>query len=414
MVDKDLYISIQTNRLKTKQMPNSVVQNSYLYALSRFFESAGFYGIRGMIVLYLISGTLEMEDFDVAQIYAYFGGALILTQVLGALLGDFAIGSRKASLLGIVMQITGAAILSIPETFGLYIGLGLLVLGSGLYRPNLDAGLGKSLKDDSDQADAGFTLLHFATSAGGFLGTIGLGMAGFNGHFQYTFLIGAALLTFSLVPLLLIKERPALEEPPKKEVQYPKEIIIVAIIMYCVFWGAYDIGYPWIMDLSVNYQEELGSVFSGFASGLLVNTALILSLLAYLVWRVIKLSSYLKILLGYVFAAASFSLFYFMPEQGAGGSFVLVIIGLVLLGAAEVFITPIVRSIVAQNANPKYMAVIFALLYLAYKVLSTVLGFVQEHLFSAPVLAMEIAIGGLIMVGYWYFQLLKGEKTTEN
>lgn len=68
----------------------------------------------------------------------------------------------------------------------------------------------------------------------------------------------------------------------------------------------------------------------------------------------------------------------------------------------------------AQNANPKYMALVFALLYLAYKVLSSILGFVQEYLFSAPVLALEIALGGLIMVGYWYFQLLKGEKTEEN
>ena len=103
-----------------------------------------------------------------------------------------------------------------------------------------------------------------------------------------------------------------------------------------------------------------------------------------------------------------------MPEQGARRSFLLVIIGRVLLGAAEVFITPIVRSIVAQNANPKYMALVFALLYLAYKVLSSILGFVQEYLFSAPVLALEIALGGLIMVGYWYFKLLKVEKPAEN
>ena len=279
-------------------MPNSVVKNSYLYALSRFFESAGFYGIRSMIVLYMISGPFEMGDFDVAMMYGYFGGALVLTQVLGALLGDFAVGTRKASLLGIVMQIAGAAILSIPQTLGLYIGLGLLVFGSGLYRPNLDTGLGKSFQKDPDKADAGFTLLHFATSAGGFLGTIGLGMGWFSGHFQYTFLLGAALLTFSLVPLLLIKERPSAERIATKEVQYSKSTIVVAIIMYCVFWGAYDIGYPWIMDLSVNYNQEFSSVFSGSSSGLLVNTALVLSLLAYFAWRVIQLSSYIKIPLG--------------------------------------------------------------------------------------------------------------------
>ena len=69
------------------------------YSLSRLLERASYYGLRSLIILYMLGETLPMENDEALSIYAWFTGSLVFSQIIGAFMGDLLIGNRKAILL---------------------------------------------------------------------------------------------------------------------------------------------------------------------------------------------------------------------------------------------------------------------------------------------------------------------------
>ena len=89
-------------------------KETFYYSLSRMLERASYYGIRALIFIYMTDEILQISDKDAVHIYSWFGGSLIFSQVIGALLGDFLIGNKKAIIFGGIIQAIGAFTLCVP------------------------------------------------------------------------------------------------------------------------------------------------------------------------------------------------------------------------------------------------------------------------------------------------------------
>ncbi|MBT8233026.1 MAG: hypothetical protein HKO66_03915 [Saprospiraceae bacterium] len=96
---------------RIEKRKSSFPRGSFLYAISRLLERTAYYGLRSMFVLYLINGFLQMEDYEAVGIYGWFSTAIVLSAVVGAILGDLIIGNRIAIIVGIAMQAMGASLI---------------------------------------------------------------------------------------------------------------------------------------------------------------------------------------------------------------------------------------------------------------------------------------------------------------
>jgi len=89
-------------------------KDTFYYSLSRMFERAAYYGLRSLVVLYIIGESLKMDSTEALNIYGWFTMLLMFSQIIGAILGDLVIGNRKSIIIGGILQILGALSFCIP------------------------------------------------------------------------------------------------------------------------------------------------------------------------------------------------------------------------------------------------------------------------------------------------------------
>ena len=164
-------------------------KETFYYSLSRMLERASYYGLRTLIVLYMVGETLKMENSEALNIYGWLTGSLVLSQIVGALLGDLLIGNRKSVVIGGIIQAIGAFSICIPSIIGLYIGLSLVVLGSGFFTPNITSNFGKLYLNKTKLLDSGFTIFYLTINLGSFLGVLLIGYLGEKFSYNIGFII---------------------------------------------------------------------------------------------------------------------------------------------------------------------------------------------------------------------------------
>lgn len=112
-------------------------KENFYYSLSRMLERASYYGFRALVILYMTGEILKMDRTEALSIYGWFTGSMVFSQIIGGLFGDLLIGNKRAIIIGGIIQVIGAFSLCLPSTTGLYLGLFLVVLGSGFFTPNI-------------------------------------------------------------------------------------------------------------------------------------------------------------------------------------------------------------------------------------------------------------------------------------
>ena len=101
---------------------------SFLYAFSKMFERGAYYGFRALIVLYMVE-ALELSREDALSVYGTFTSALLFAAIIGGMLGDLALGSKKSVVLGGILQGVGAFCCCTSSYEGMVVGLVFFVLG---------------------------------------------------------------------------------------------------------------------------------------------------------------------------------------------------------------------------------------------------------------------------------------------
>lgn len=160
----------------------------YLF-FAELWERFSFYGMRALLVLYMVNELLYSDSVAIG-IYAAYGALVYATPVLGGMIADKLLGYRKAIMLGAVLMALGHFALAIEHPVFFYGALALIIVGNGFFKPNISTLVGSLYKQGDKRRDAGFTIFYMGINIGAMLAPLICGYLGHEYGWHYGF--GAA------------------------------------------------------------------------------------------------------------------------------------------------------------------------------------------------------------------------------
>ena len=140
----------------------------YLF-FSEMWERFSFYGMRGMLYVFMVS-QLMMKDTDANLQYGATQAWVYAFTFIGGLFADKIFGFRKSLFWGGLLMIVGSVILAISPKDFFFIGVSFTIVGTGFFKPNISSMVGKLYKDDDNRRDAGFSLFYAGVNLGALIG----------------------------------------------------------------------------------------------------------------------------------------------------------------------------------------------------------------------------------------------------
>ena len=150
--------------------------------LTEMWERMSYYGMRALLVLYMTGAVtgfnpgLGWSQLDAQAIYGVYVGLVYFMVVPGGWLADNILGHQRAVLYGAIIIALGHLTLAVPLSQTFFLGLALVVLGTGLLKGNISTIVGKLYPDDDPRRDSGFTIFYMSINIGS---TIGYGICGY-------------------------------------------------------------------------------------------------------------------------------------------------------------------------------------------------------------------------------------------
>lgn len=140
----------------------------YLF-FSEMWERFCFYGMRGMLVIFMVNHLAMDEEVANLQYGATQAWVYAFT-FIGGLFADKILGLRKSLFWGGILMIIGSVILAIDPKSLFFIGLGFTIVGTGFFKPNISSMVGQLYKDNDPRRDAGFSFFYMGVNLGAFIG----------------------------------------------------------------------------------------------------------------------------------------------------------------------------------------------------------------------------------------------------
>jgi POT family proton-dependent oligopeptide transporter len=172
--------------------------------LTEMWERFTFYGMRALLVLFLVSavssGGFGLDDKTAVAIYGLYNAAVYLAALPGGWIADRLIGAQRAVLAGGVAIALGNTLLAASTTpRGFYLGLVVIVIGVGLLKPNVSAIVAGLYPEGGARLDAGFTVFYIGINVGAFLGPLVTGEAQVLIGPRAGFAAGALFMAFGVL-----------------------------------------------------------------------------------------------------------------------------------------------------------------------------------------------------------------------
>ncbi|MFC2176563.1 peptide MFS transporter [Bacteroidota bacterium] len=175
----------------------------FILFFTEMWERFSYYGMRALMVLFLVSGLDEggwaWSREDALKLYAIYTGLVYVTPILGGLLADKVIGFRNAVLLGAFLMTCGHVSLALETEFTFYLGLVLLVVGNGAFKPNISSIVGNLYPKGSDKKDSAYTIFYMGINAGAFLGILLCGYVGEKTGWNYGFGLAGVFMALGML-----------------------------------------------------------------------------------------------------------------------------------------------------------------------------------------------------------------------
>ncbi|MBM3430220.1 MAG: peptide MFS transporter, partial [Bacteroidetes bacterium] len=157
------------------------------------WERFSYYGMRALLILYMtasiVDGGFELTDAEAYGIYGAYGALVYLTPLIGGYFADKLIGFRKAITIGAILMAIGQFTLFMNNDVTFYLGLAILVVGNGFFKPNISSMVGRFYAEGDNRRDGAFTLFYMGINMGAFLAPLTCGAIGENEGWQYGFLV---------------------------------------------------------------------------------------------------------------------------------------------------------------------------------------------------------------------------------
>jgi len=171
--------------------------------LTEMWERMSYYGMRGLLVLFMTAaiaeGGLAIGTATAVAIYGLYTASVYFMGLPGGWIADRLIGSQKAIWFGGIIIMCGHIVLAIPNNSTFYIGLILVVLGTGLLKPNITAVVGQLYGSEDERRDAGYALYYMGINIGSVLGYTVCGWLAESKGWHWGFGAAAVGMFFGLI-----------------------------------------------------------------------------------------------------------------------------------------------------------------------------------------------------------------------
>jgi POT family proton-dependent oligopeptide transporter len=235
----------------------------FVLFFTEMWERFSYYGMRAILVLFLTSSIMNegwgWEREDALILYGWYTGLVYFTPLIGGILADKFFGYRNATVMGAFIMALGHGSMALEyfaDTF-FFLGIALLIIGNGLFKPNISSIVGQLYKDDDIRKDGAYTIFYMGINAGAFLGILlcgylgekvgwhwGFGLAGifmFFGMLQFYF-AQSIFGSIGLKPEKKVdKENEEKTKTPITSVEWDRILVILVFSAATIFfWWAFE------------------------------------------------------------------------------------------------------------------------------------------------------------------------------
>ncbi|CAL67917.1 peptide MFS transporter [Christiangramia forsetii] len=149
----------------------------FVLFFTEMWERFSFYGMRVLLVNFLTMAIVGVDNpgwgwtaENAGALFGTYAGLLYLTPILGGLIADKFTGYRWAVIIGAAIMTLGHASMALETETSLYLGLGLLVIGTGFFKPNITSIISEMYEGKTDKKDGAYTIFYMGVNAGAFFG----------------------------------------------------------------------------------------------------------------------------------------------------------------------------------------------------------------------------------------------------
>jgi len=174
---------------------------------TEMWERYSYYGTRALLMLYMTAGVahggLGFSVVAAGSIYGFYTAMVYLLALPGGWIADRIIGQRRAVLYGGIFISAGNLCLASPSLTAFYAGLALLMLGTGLLKPNVSTMVGQIYSTEDRRRDSGFSIFYMGINVGALISPIICGWIGERVNWRLGFLASAVGMVAGLIQYAL-------------------------------------------------------------------------------------------------------------------------------------------------------------------------------------------------------------------
>ena len=236
----------------------------YVLFFTEMWERFSYYGMRAILVLYLVAKTTEdshgglgWSKGEALALYGWYTMMVYVMSIPGGIIADRFLGQKKSVLIGGVFLLFGHSILAVEQMWAFYTGLALIVIGVGMLKPNISTMVGGLYEKGDLRRDKGFTIFYIGINVGAFLSSLIVGYVGEHYGWHYGFGLAGIGMALGILQYVLgqkylqnvgnflgdsksEEDKIKFEKPLTKIEKDRMSVLLISFLIVVVFWGAFE------------------------------------------------------------------------------------------------------------------------------------------------------------------------------
>jgi len=186
--------------------PSGHPRGLYTLFFTEMWERCSYYGMRALLVLFMVDavrGGLGLADETATAIYGLYTAMVYLAALPGGWMADRLLGAQRSVWYGGIIIAAGHFTLAVPMKETFFLGLLLVILGTGLLKPNISVIVGHLYPEGGARRDAGFSIFYMGINLGALIGPLVCSALGEKVNWHYGFAAAGVGMVFGLIQFKL-------------------------------------------------------------------------------------------------------------------------------------------------------------------------------------------------------------------
>ena len=402
----------------------------YLLFCVEMWERFSYYGMRALIVLYMVQNLMYSTQ-KAGNIYGFYTGLVYLTPLIGGYLADRYLGQRRCISTGAILMIWGLLLLAFGPKSLFLLSLCLMIIANGFFKSNISSLLGLLYENNEDKKDSAYTIFYMGINLGAFFSPLVCGTLAVKYGYEYGFASAGVGMLIGLIFYKLFENRwlgeyglkpvgvKSVAEDDKNEQQNSAQqnsrlgALLVLMLFTVPFWVCFEQAGS-SLTLFAQYMTDRNffnwEIPTGYFQSLNPLFIILLAPLMSVLWGSLRNkskepSSVEKFAIALFLIAVSFVVLAFAGYLSVKGlvSPLWLVVGYFIMTVAELCLSPIGLSLVSKLAPKKFLSLIMGCWFLTSFLGNLIAGMVGG---KYDALAPAQLFGMLAIVSFVSFLLL--------